>query len=120
MLLCGICETEHPRCRIQDESAQFARSRASVQERLDLWLDWWRDLLLVKAGSEDNVINTDRRQKLAEMASAYGLESIKGFIESIRTAGDNLRRNANPQLALEVLMLDIPEKNVSGGVKSAV
>ncbi|GAI56728.1 unnamed protein product, partial [marine sediment metagenome] len=31
-------------------AAQFAQNRGLVQEVLDLWLDWWRDLLLAKIG----------------------------------------------------------------------
>lgn len=101
-------------------ATQFGRNRGSVQERLDLWLDWWRDLLLLKAGSGDNVTNIDRLDLLAEMSENYSLAGIRGFIESILEAGEQLRLNANPRLVLEVLMLDIPEMKKSGGVKSAV
>ena len=38
------------------------------------------------------------------------LSQIKDFIESLRLAGEHLRQNANPQLVLEVLMLDMPRK----------
>ncbi len=101
-------------------ATQFGRNRGSVQERLDLWLDWWRDLLLVKAGSSDNVTNIDRLETLSGMSGNYSLAQIREFIERILEAGEQLRLNANPRLVLEVLMLDIPEMKKSGGVKSAV
>jgi len=79
-----------------------------VYERLNLWLDWWRDLLLVKVGSIDNITNIDRLNTLSDMAGGCNLAQIRAFIRSIRAAGEQLRQNANPRLVLEVLMLDIP------------
>ncbi len=89
--------------------AQFSQNRGLVQERLDLWLEWWRDLLLVKVGCSDDITNIDRLAMLIDMARDYSLTQIKAFINSIRATGDQLRQNANPRLVLEVLMLSIPE-----------
>ena len=91
-------------------AAQFTRNRGLVQEILDLWLDWWRDLLLVKVGCGDIITNVDRLATLVEMAEGYSLAQIKAFINSIQAAGEQLRQNANPRLVLEVLMLDMPGK----------
>ena len=88
---------------------QFSQNRGLVQERLDLWLDWWRDLLLVKVGLGDDSTNVDRLATLSDMARDYSLAQIKAFIDSILAAGEQLRQNANPRLVLEVLMLSIPE-----------
>ncbi len=91
-------------------AAQFAQNRASVQEILDLWLGWWRDLLLVKLGCPDYVTNTDQLNVLNEMAGHCTMEQIRDCLHSIRMAGEQLRQNANPRLVLEVLMLDMPGK----------
>jgi len=95
-------------------AAQFAQNRGLVQEVLDLWLDWWRDLLLAKIGCSDITTNVDRLDKLAEMAKDYRLAQIKAFINSIQAAEEQLRQNANPRLVLEVLMLDMPGKERLG------
>jgi DNA polymerase-3 subunit delta' len=89
-------------------ATQFSQSRGLVQEVLDLWLDYWRDLLLVKAGCSDIITNIDQLATLVEMAESYSLAQIKAVVDSIRAAGLQLRQNANPRLVLEVLMLDIP------------
>jgi len=89
-------------------AAQFSQNRGWVQEILNLWLDWWRDLLLVKVGCNDTITNIDRSAMLIEMARGYNLTQIKVFINSIQAAGEQLRLNANPQLVLETLMLSIP------------
>ncbi|MBU2535501.1 MAG: DNA polymerase III subunit delta' [Chloroflexi bacterium] len=91
-------------------AAQFVQNRAAVQERLDLWLDWWRDLLLLKVGCPDYVVNTDQLSILNEMAGHYTMEQIRDCLGSIRAAKGQLKLNANPRLVLEVLMLDMPGK----------
>ncbi|MBA7641889.1 hypothetical protein ES703_49575 [subsurface metagenome] len=101
-------------------ATQFSQNRGLVHERLNLWLVWWRDLLLVKVGSIDSITNIDRLDSLSEMARGYTLAQIRAFIQSIRAAGEQLRQNANPRLVLEVLMLDIPEAGKYNEVKSAV
>ncbi len=96
-------------------AAQFSQNRGAVQDRLGLWLDWWRDLLLVKAKCGDSVPDIDRLDILTSMAAIYSLSQIKAFIDSIRAAADQLRQNANPRLVLEVLMLNIPEEQQNHG-----
>ena len=91
-------------------ATQFAQHRGLVQEVLDLWLEWWRDLLLVKIGCSDIITNVDRLDKLVEIVEDYRLAQIKAFINSIQAAGEQLRQNANSRLVLEVLMLDMPGK----------
>jgi DNA polymerase-3 subunit delta' len=92
-------------------TAQFTQNRTRVHELLDIWLDYWRDLLLVKAGCPDIVTNIDYMDRLNEMAQEYTLAQVRAFIASIEAAGKQLRQNANPRLALEVLMLDVPERS---------
>ncbi len=94
----------------------FNKDRGAVYETLDRWLDYWRDLLLVRLGSEATVTNIDRRQELAETAGGYRITQIKDFIESIRRTAEMLKQNVNARLALEVMMLDIPIKG--GGIKN--
>ncbi len=89
-------------------AAQFGRDRVVVGDRLDLWLTWWQDLLLVKSGCVEFITNMDRREALQEAAGQYPLSAISGMIKSIRQTMQYLEQNANPQLSLEVLMLEIP------------
>jgi DNA polymerase-3 subunit delta' len=91
-------------------AVSFSQNRGTVLDVLGLWRDWWRDLMLVKVGCSDIITNVDRSVQLAGMAAGYTLDQIRVFIENIRAAGEQLQLNANPQLALEVLMLNIPEK----------
>jgi DNA polymerase-3 subunit delta' len=89
-------------------AAGFYQRRSAVYAALDLWLDYWRDLMLAKLGCYDAITNIDRRDELAALAGRYRLEQIRAFIASIQAAAEQLRQNVNPRLALEVLMLDLP------------
>jgi len=91
-------------------AAQFSQSRGLVQEVLELWLHFWRDLLLVKAGYSQAITNVDLEATLIDLAGDYSLAQIKAVISSIQAVGGQLRQNANPRLVLEVLMLGIPKK----------
>jgi DNA polymerase III gamma/tau subunit len=91
--------------------------RRLIQERLELWLDWWRDLLLVKVGLSETVTNIDRLSWLIDLARNHSLEQIRAMIDGIQVAGNQLRQNANPQLVLEVLMLSLPETGRYGNGK---
>ncbi|MFC1941980.1 DNA polymerase III subunit delta' C-terminal domain-containing protein, partial [Chloroflexota bacterium] len=95
-------------------ASQFNQNRGLVYSMLDLWLDYWRDLMLVKTGCSDIITNIDRKSRLIEMAVGYSLVQIKTFIKCLRAAMEQLRQNANPRLVLEVLMLDIPGKDRGG------
>ncbi|MFH1169125.1 MAG: DNA polymerase III subunit delta' [Chloroflexota bacterium] len=95
-------------------AVQFRQNRGVVYDALDLWLYYWRDLLLIKAGCQGMITNIDRSATLAGMAGGYRLAQIKAVIDGIRAAGEQLRQNVNPQLALEVLMLDMPGKEGVG------
>jgi DNA polymerase-3 subunit delta' len=81
-----------------------------VLEVLDLWLDWWRDLLLVKVGLSEAITNIDMSTTIVDWARGYKLAQIKNFINSIQAAEEQLKQNANPRLVLEVLMLNMPRK----------
>jgi DNA polymerase III subunit delta' len=95
-------------------AARFSQNRSAVYDVLELWLDYWRDLMLVKLGCYDMITNIDRKNELIEMAGSYRLAQIKAFIDSIKSAAVQLRQNVNTRLALEVLMLDIPIKEAGG------
>ena len=91
-------------------AARFNQDRNSVYEVLDIWLDYWHDLMLVKLGCRDMITYIDRDDDLIESAEGYRIDQIYNYIHSIRAAADQLRQNTNPRLTLEILMLDIPRK----------
>ncbi len=89
-------------------AAAFGRNRDDVHESLALWIDWWRDVVLIAAGAEDRIVNIDRIDTLRWAAAHFPLESVIRFLRALLDTGADLDRNVNPRLALDGLMLRLP------------
>jgi DNA polymerase III subunit delta' len=87
---------------------EFSQARDTVYDKLALWVDFWHDVLLVKTGNRDLVVNINRLDVLDELASGLQIGQIRASIEEINIASQNLKQNANARLALEVLVLRVP------------
>jgi DNA polymerase-3 subunit delta' len=87
---------------------RLARDPIATQETLDLWLGWWRDVLLLAAEAKAPLTNVDRVSALRDHARRFGVKRSAALVEAVRGAVDYLKRNANPRLTLEVLLLDLP------------
>jgi len=81
----------------QTLSGNWRREPASVITTVDLWADWWRNALLVAAGVREDGVGLDVSAADAVLA-----------LQVIRRTREHLLANVNPQLALEVMMLDLP------------
>ena len=91
----------------------FSRDRQGAREMLHLWLEWWRDILLVKEGAESFVHHVEGADALRERAPGYSTAQVVGFMKALLATLDALEHNANPRLALEVLMLGLPAERTS-------
>ena len=91
-------------------ATQFTKDREQAEDLLSLWLTWWRDLLLIKNERADFITNIDQIELLRSRARYYSLAQIRTVIKAIQETMRALEQNANPRLALEVLMLNIPKE----------
>ncbi len=79
----------------------WQRERESVLATLDVWRSWWREVLLDAAG-------VDRSPPAQAGALRCSPAEALQALSATQRARDHLMANTNPQLALEVLMLDLP------------
>ena len=86
----------------------FAGNRESARQELDLWLEWWRDVLVIKEGAPEFVANLSRMEVLKGVAEALSSARVAGAPVAIQEALEHLGRNVNARLALEELMLVLP------------
>jgi DNA polymerase-3 subunit delta' len=94
-------------------ATRFSRDREPVRELLFLWLRWWRDLLLIKEDTEEYVNNADLLSQLRLQATQLSALQVVVFVRELLQTIEALDRNANPRLALEVLMLNLPTARIS-------
>ena len=80
-----------------------------MQGTLEMWQDWWRDILLIAAGREDRAAHHDRIDRLRALANGCDVAAAARGLRGITDARQQLEENASPVLALEVMMLALPQ-----------
>ncbi len=91
-----------------DVANLYYRDRDEALETLDIWLSWWRDLLVLREAGPEWVYNKDYAEQLEEWKSAYSPAQIVGFIGSMGKTIEALNSNVNARLGMEALMLSLP------------
>jgi DNA polymerase-3 subunit delta' len=84
-----------------------ARRRETIR-LLETWLSLWRDALLAASGAPVALANPDRADDAAWLAEHVGLGGARRAVEAVEQTMEAVRRNANLQLSLETLFLDLP------------
>jgi DNA polymerase III subunit delta' len=106
-----------PAEEIFDTCEKMAKEEEEVQDFLELWKIWVRDLMVIKTGGEgsgDRLINQDLKAEAAREAKKFSFERLDRMFQSISEVQKALARNVNRQLALETLMLEIKQKKDAG------
>jgi DNA polymerase III subunit delta' len=87
---------------------RWSKDQDGIREILNIWLRWWRDLLLVHSGLDGRVVNLDRRAELGRMARLVSPSEAGAAVECVRDTLQMLDQNVNARLALDVVTLDLP------------
>jgi DNA polymerase-3 subunit delta' len=102
----------------EETAALFARSREEATARLNVALAWWRDLLLLKEDSPELVSNTPAMDALQRHANWVSAPQVVAAIRRTQDTMSCLESNVNPRLALDVLMLSLPQREATPSVAS--
>ena len=87
---------------------KLAKNQDDLRSAIQIWLSYWRDVLLRAAGSSVPVANLDRLNEIDNLSGWLTVDRIAGFISKLERALVLLDRNANARLTAEVLLLDLP------------
>ncbi len=93
---------------VQEVMKRFGNDGEKVRALLELWLLWWRDMVLAANNCLDLIVNVDKRDLLKTQALKLGSTKAEQMIRAILHTQEALDQNVNARLALEVLMLDMP------------
>jgi DNA polymerase-3 subunit delta' len=97
-----------PRSERLRHAAEMARRTGTMDDLLEGWIGWWRDLLLWRNGLFDSIVNHDRSAALAGFSGRMSQDGILAMISSTEDALRRLRANGAAQLILETLLLEMP------------
>ncbi len=87
-------------------AGSLAGDKERLPEILEIFQAFYRDLLLFHNGvAEDELVNTDLREKLRRVAAREDIPSLLRKLDALAACQHHLTRNVNPLLALEVLLM---------------
>ena len=78
----------------------------SIHELLDMMLVWYRDLHILQAQGEQSLVaNSDAIERLAQSAGQLSASQIRRLFDIVYQTKLDILRNANLQLAVEVMLM---------------
>lgn len=86
----------------------MAKNNDTFRETLKVWLSFWRDVMLRASYPSAQITNIDRSETIDELANELELNKAHEIVVSMERIFDQLDHNANPRLAVEIFMLDLP------------
>jgi len=92
-------------------------NKDEMRHELQVWLTFWRDVLIYTSGITDSITNLDYSGPLRQLAGEIGMKAAQFYVNLIENTIVRIDHNVNPRLALEVLLMDLPRIN---GIVSSV
>lgn len=82
------------------------KNKQDIRYSLDILMNWFRDILLLKCGIDDSgIVNIDRKKDLESEQKRYKTESVLEIMQYILNSYNMLEYNLNPKIFLEFLRL---------------
>ena len=101
------------------QAATFGRRREAVYDELQLWLDWWRDVLVVREGNDNLALSLSRLGALKAASSGCESTQVVRAIRAIQETTSMLESNVNPRLCIEGMMLRMPQLEIQASEAQA-
>lgn len=89
-------------------AAKIAKEKEDFRRVMQVWLSYWRDILMQAAEADTPVMNMDRREEISEISGRLGVDAAREMVRSLEKTIGLLGTNTNVRLAAEVLMIDMP------------
>lgn len=99
----------------QELAREFSQDRRTVAEVMPIWLGLWHDFMLTKCSRREAITNIDYVETIEAISRQLTLAEIKDFIANLYSAIEDISKNANALLTLELLMLSMPRKGTVDG-----
>lgn len=83
------------------------QKKKSINLLLDMLLSWFRDLLFVKTGIKNPLINWDKKEDLFKLSNRYSCEDLIKNIATIADTKSLINSNINAKLAISKMRADL-------------
>lgn len=87
----------------------LAKDKDAMRQTLQVWLSYWRDVLLCVSDASVSISNIDQDETISSMAKHLNLSGARHVVCKTETALSQLDQNVNARLLAEVLLLDLPK-----------
>lgn len=105
-LLLGLAEMDD--VALLGKAEAYEKQKESLEQQLEMLTVWLRDALLLSQGAPEHlVINADRLSEARRLAIRYGPNPLLAMLEAVSAVRGQFTRNANPRLALDVMLLSL-------------
>jgi DNA polymerase-3 subunit delta' len=92
-------------------ASETSHDTAALLHQIGLWISWWRDLLFLGSRSEIGIINIDRVEEMRQVSAQLSLSQMIAGLQALQVAANQVEANVNPRLAMEGLLLQLPQSN---------
>jgi DNA polymerase-3 subunit delta' len=93
---------------------EMADDKDQLRGQLQVWMTFWRDVLIRTAGIDESITNLDFSSQIEKLAGSMNMSQAQFQVGAIEQTIDRIDRNVNARLALEVMLMDFPKMNIGG------
>ena len=86
----------------------LAKDKDTLVEILQVWLSFWRDMLIISMDASIELTNQDREEEIKQLADNISVYQTRNFVSRLEQSYDLINHNVNTRLVTEVLLLDLP------------
>ena len=98
-----------PRVEKFSYADKLSKDKETMRQAILIWLSYWRDVMLRVAGAETPLINIDRNMEIEFLAGRLDLSTARRVVGDLESALEQMDKNVNSKLLVEVLLLDWPK-----------
>jgi DNA polymerase III subunit delta' len=86
-----------------------AKDKDHLHQMFQVWLSFWRDLLILCAGSNGPLVHINRTDELKQLTGHLDRQTIRKCASDLELAIERMDANLNSRLLTEVVLLDWPK-----------
>ena len=106
---------EHGVSRILDLSQRWSKNRQEALKTLEFMAELYRDIIiLAEGGVQEHVIHASHLPMLMRAAERTSGDHFTAILESVEDAREALESNANVQLTMDNLLLNVRNQKTPG------